>query len=130
LKGREFSLRRAFFAAPFLVGAWFGQGQPNDKAEMWLARNAANGTFQVQFRSCTKGHALDQVETGRWSLVGDIETLQVLSVNGAPLAQAETYKVLSHEAGKQVYRYQATGFVYMSRRVDSNFELPSCEAIS
>jgi hypothetical protein len=123
-------LRRAFLAAPFLVGAWFGQGQPNDKSEMWLARNAPDGTFQVQFRACSKGKALDQMETGRWSLAGDTETLEVLSVNGAPMAQKEIYKILSQDGAKQVYRYQATGFVYSSRRVDGNFEMPSCETIS
>jgi hypothetical protein len=123
-------VRRVFLAAPFLIGSWFGQGQPDDKAEMWLARNAPDGTFEVQFRSCSKGHNLDQVETGRWSLNGDTETLQVLKVNGTPLAQTELYKILSHDAGKQVYRYAVTGFVYTSRRVDDKFELPSCETIS
>ena len=123
-------MRRAFLAAPFLIGAWFGQGQPDNKGEMWLARNFPDGSFQVQFRSCNKGHALDQVETGRWSLNGATETLQVLTVNGAPLAQKELYKVLSHDGAKQVYRYEVTGFVYTSRRVDGKFELPSCETIS
>ena len=123
-------MRQVFLAAPFLVGAWFGQGQPDDKGEMWLAHNAPDGSFQVQFRSCRKGQALDQIETGRWSLNGDTETLQVLTVNGAPLAQKELYKVLSHDGAKQVYRYDVTGFVYTSRRVDDKFELPSCETIS
>ena len=123
-------MKGAFLAAPFLVGAWFGQGQPDNKGEMWLARNAPDGSFQVQFRSCTKGHALDQVETGRWSLNGDREILQVLTVNGAPLTQTELYKVLSHDGAKQVYRYEVTGFVYTSHRVDDKFELPSCETIS
>ena len=123
-------MRRMFLAAPFLIGAWFGQGQPDNKGEMWLARNFPDGSFQVQFRSCNKGHALDQVETGRWSLNGDTETLQVLTVNGAPLAQKELYKVLSHDGARQVYRSEVTGFVYTSRRVDDKFELPSCETIS
>jgi hypothetical protein len=39
-------------AAPFPVGAWFGQGQPHDKSEMWIARMLANGDFRVQFRTC------------------------------------------------------------------------------
>lgn len=123
-------IRIASLAAPFLVGAWFGQGQPNDKSEMWLARNAPDGTFQVQFRACSKGKALDQMETGRWSLNGDTEKLEVLSVNGAPMMQQEIYKILSHDGARQVYRYLATGFVYSSRRVDGKFEMPSCEAIS
>ena len=47
-----------------------------------------------------------------------------------PLAQTELYKVLSHDGARQVYRYEVTGFVYTSRRVDEKFELPSCETIS
>jgi hypothetical protein len=123
-------LSRIFFAAPFLIGAWFGQGQPDDKSEMWLVHNDPDSSFQVQFRACAKGKAMDQMETGRWSLAGDTETLQVLTVNGTPLAQREIYKILSHDGAKQIYRYLATGFVYTSRRVDGDFEMPSCEMIS
>ena len=123
-------LKKIYLAAPFLIGSWFGQGQPDDKSEMWLIRQQANGNFQAQFRTCIKGKAQDDVESGHWSLAGDMETLMVLSVDGKPASQGESYKILSHDAGKQVYRYMASGFVYTSRRVGGDFDLPSCEAIS
>jgi hypothetical protein len=51
---------------------------------MWLIHQQADGAFQAQFRSCFKGKASDGLETGRWSLAGDMETLKVLTVDGAP----------------------------------------------
>jgi hypothetical protein len=105
-------------------------GQPDDKGSMWLIHQAADGTFRVQFRSCVKGKNLDEVETGRWQLTGDVETLHVRSVNGAPASLDDNYRILSHDGQKQVYRFLTTGFVYSSKRVDDTFELPSCETIS
>ena len=70
------------------------------------------------------------METGRWQLTGDVETLHVRSVNGAPASLDDSYRILSHDGQKQVYRFLATGFVYSSKRVDDTFELPSCETIS
>jgi hypothetical protein len=122
--------RNIFFAAPFLVGSWFGTGQPDDRGSMWLIHQMADGTFQVQFRSCVKGKDLDEVETGRWQLNGDTETLFIQTVNGQRAAQADDYKILWHDGGKQIYRFTGTGFVYSSKRVDANFVLPSCETIS
>jgi hypothetical protein len=123
-------LRNIVFAVPFLVGSWFGVGQPDDKASMWLIHQQADGTFQVLFRSCAKGKDLDEIETGRWQLNGDVETLNIQTVNGQRTDQNDEYKILSHDGGKQVYRFTGTGFVYTSRRVDGTFEMPSCETIS
>jgi hypothetical protein len=97
---------------------------------MWLIHQAADGTFRVLFRTCVKGRNLDEVETGRWELNGDVETLHVRSVNGAPASLDDSYRILSHDGQKQVYRFPRTGFVYSSRRVDETFEMPSCETIS
>ncbi len=97
---------------------------------MWLIRQAADGNFTVQFRTCVKGKNRDEIETGRWILNGDVETLQVRTVNGIAVSSNDDYKILSHDAGKQVYRFLGTGFVYTSRRVAPDFEMPDCEAIS
>jgi hypothetical protein len=115
---------------PFLVGSWFGTGQPDDKGSMWLIHMTPDGNFQVLFRSCVKGKGLDEVETGRWQLSGDVETLHIQTVNGAKASQDDSYKILSHDGGKQTYQFLRTGFVYSSRRVDDKFEMPSCETIS
>ena len=118
------------FAAPFLIGSWFGTGQPDDKAAMWIAHMGADGSFAAQFRSCVKGKGLDEIETGRWRLEGDTETININAVNGAPFSRDDVYKILLHDDGKQVYRFLRDGFVFTSRRVDNKFEMPSCDAIS
>ena len=117
-------------AAPFLVGTWYGQGQPYDKHEMWVARMSPDGEFHAQFRTCLKGQAFDQFNSGNWSLEGDVETIVVSKVNDTPSLRTDVYKILSHDSKSQTYRYLPTGFVYTSRRVDDKFELPSCETIS
>jgi hypothetical protein len=129
-KARASDLKQVLFAAPFLIGSWFGTGQPDDKAAMWIAHMGASGAFTAQFRSCVKGHELDEVETGRWHLEGDTETINIQTVNGEALSQEDTYKILSHDSQSQVYRYLRDGFVFTSHRVDDKFEMPSCEAIS
>ena len=113
-----------------MIGSWFGTGQPDDKGSMWLIHQAADGSFMVQFRDCVKGHNLDEIETGRWTLNGDAETLQIRSVNGTAVSQNDNYKILSHDGSKQVYRFLGTGFVYTSKRVAPNFTMPDCETIS
>jgi hypothetical protein len=97
---------------------------------MWIAHMNANGVFAAQFRSCVKGKEFNEVETGRWRLEGDTETINIQTVNGQPWTREDVYKILSHDNQKQVYRYQRDGFVFTSRRVDNKFEMPSCEAIS
>jgi hypothetical protein len=123
-------LRNAFFAAPFLVGSWFGMGQPDDKGSMWLIHQMADGSFHVQFRTCVKGKNFDEVETGHWRLNGDAETLSIETVNGQRTGMTDDYTILWHDGGKQIYRYSGTGFVYTSKRVDEKFEMPDCETVS
>jgi hypothetical protein len=117
-------------AAPFLVGTWFGTGQPNDKSEMWVAHMLPNGDFRAEFRACIKGQAFDANQTGRWSLAGDMETITLITANGQPYTRTDTYKILFQDGKHQTYRYLKTGFVYNSARVDDKFEMPSCESIS
>ena len=123
-------LKNTLLAAPFLVGSWFGTGQPDDRSQMWLAHMLPDGRFEAQFRSCVKGKGMDEVETGRWSLKGDSETIQVMMVNGQPFARRDEYKIEKFDKSSQTYRYLKTGYVYSSRRVADSFEMPSCEAIS
>jgi len=113
-------------APPWLAGFWFGQGQPHDKSEMWLARMAPNGDFRVLFRRCTGNKARDTIETGRWSLTGDLETITISTVAGQFSPRQDTYVILSHTSNKQTYRLDRTGFVYTSMRVSDNFKMPDC----
>ncbi len=123
-------MKNALFAAPFLLGHWFGVGQADDKAAMWIAHMNDNGVFAAQFRSCVKGQDFDEFMTGRWRLEGDTETINIQTVNGKAFTREDVYKILSHDNQKQVYRYVRDGFVFTSRRVNDKFEMPSCETIS
>jgi hypothetical protein len=117
-------------AAPFPVGAWFGQGQPHDKSEMWIARMLANGEFRVQFRTCRKGKATDQFEIGRWVLKDGLETIDIALVNGQPLPRRDQYRILRQDGRMQSYRYLRTGFVFTSRRVTDDYPMPRCDLVS
>jgi hypothetical protein len=113
-------------APSWLAGIWFGQGQPNDKSEMWLARMAPNGDFRVQFRRCRGNKAVDTIETGRWALIGNLETITINTVDGQFSPRQDTYTMLSHTGSKQTYRLDRTGFVYTSSRVSESFKMPDC----
>jgi len=123
-------LAQAAPAAPFPVGTWFGQGQPHDRSEMWLAQMRANGEFRVHFRTCRKGKPLDQFETGRWSLTGDLEAIDIATVNGAPQPRHDEYRILKRGGQSQTYRYLRTGFVFTSTRVVDGYEMPRCDLVS
>src|SRR5471032_1887285 len=51
--------------APWIVGTWYGQGQPYDRSEMWIAQMGADGSFHARFRACRKGKATDATNDGR-----------------------------------------------------------------
>jgi hypothetical protein len=116
--------------APFPVGTWFGQGQPHDRSEMWVARMAAGGGFWVQFRACRKGKSADQFETGRWSLQGGLETIAIATVNGQPQPRQDRYEILHQDGRSQTYRYLRTGFVFTSHRVPDGYKMPRCDLVS
>jgi len=114
----------------WMIGRWFGTGQPNDKSEMWLAQAFADGRFHVQFRRCRQGKAFDTTNDGVWVLDGAKETISIDTVDGQKLMpRHDLYTILSHTPGKQVYRYEGTGFVYTSRKVAANFAMPRCDLV-
>lgn len=116
----------------WMVGAWYGYGQPSDKSSMWLELVAPDGRLHVRHRRCLQGKAFDEVQDGTWSIKGDVITLRIEKVDGEALNPARTdiYRVLSHDNARQTYRYEATGFVYNSRKVDAKFQLPPCDLSS
>jgi hypothetical protein len=118
-------------AAPsYMVGTWFGHGQPQDKTSMYIDRMRADGTWRGEYRTCLKGKAPDQVQAGHWSLVGDILTLQVERVDGQAAPRTDTYKMLSHDAHSQKYLSLGWNFPYTPQRVADDFQMPSCELTS
>ena len=113
----------------YLIGHWFGQGEPNDKSEMWLAHAGANGDFAVQFRACRKGKASDLIQKGTWWFQDGIEYVQITSSNGQIVFNETPYKILAHDGKHQTYS-MPSGFVFRSSRVDANFQMPPCELVS
>jgi hypothetical protein len=118
-------------AASFMVGTWFGHGQPGDKGAMYIDRMHPDGSWRGEYRTCLKGKPSDeQVQEGHWSLAGDIITLQVETVNGQFAPRTDYYKMLAHDARSQKYISDSWNFTYTPQRVADNFQMPSCELIS
>ena len=113
----------------YLTGRWFGQGEPHDKSEMWLAQALGNGDFVVQFRACHKGKASDLHQRGRWWFQDGIEYVQITWSNGQIVFDETPYNILSHDGNHQTYS-MPSGFVFRSSRVDANFHMPECDLVS
>jgi hypothetical protein len=113
----------------YLTGRWFGQGEPHDKSEMWLAQALAGGDFVVQFRICRKGKATDLFEKGKWWFQDGVEYVQITWSNGQIVFEETPYKILSHDGNHQTYS-MPDGFVFRSSRVDANFHMPECDLVS
>ncbi len=107
----------------FLTGFWFGQGEPHDKSEMWLAHASTNGDFAVQFRACRKGKAYDLVQKGKWWFRDGIETVQITWSNGQNVFDETPYKILAHDGNHQTYS-MPSGFVFHSA------QMPDCDLVS
>ena len=112
-----------------LTGHWFGQGEPHDKSEMWLAHTSANGDFAVQFRTCRKGKASDLFQKGKWWFQDGTETVQITQSGNQIMFNETPYKILSHDGKSQTYS-MPSGFVFRSRRVDAKFVMPPCDLVS
>lgn len=113
----------------FLTGHWFGQGEPHDKGEMWLAHAGPDGDFSVQFRSCRKGKHTDLFQKGRWWFQDGIETVQITQSGNQIMLSETPYKILSHDGKSQTYS-MPSGFVFRSKRVDVKFAMPPCDLVS
>ena len=117
-------------AQSYMVGTWFGHGQPEDKSSLYIDRMRADGSWRGEYRSCVRGKAHDQVQEGHWALEGDTLSLRIDRVNGAPEPRTDTYKMLSHSANAQKYVSQGWSFPYTPQRVADDFQMPSCELTS
>jgi hypothetical protein len=118
-------------AQTYMVGTWFGQGQPESKEAMYIDRMRPDGQWRGEYRTCSKGKAIDdQVQTGRWSLQGDILSLKVETVNGQPKARTDLYKMLAHSAKTQKYLSLSWNYPYTPMRVADDFQMPPCALTS
>jgi hypothetical protein len=117
-------------AQGWMIGTWFGHGQPQDKAAMYIDRMRPDGTWRGEYRTCMKGKATDQLQTGRWSVKGDMLTLKVETVDGIAAPRTDTYKMLAHSPASQDYLSTGWNFRYTPQRVADDFQMPSCELVS
>jgi hypothetical protein len=112
-----------------LTGRWFGQGEPHDKSEMWLADLSPDGDITVQFRACRKGKASDHWEKGTWWFANGIETIRITWSDGQTMLRETPYRILSADGKRQTYS-MPDGFVFRSSRVGADFKMPGCELTS
>jgi hypothetical protein len=117
-------------AQAWMIGTWFGHGQPQDKAAMYIDRMRPGGSWRGEYRTCMKGKAVDQVQTGSWSVAGDTLILKVDTVDGIAAPRTDTYKMLAHSPQAQKYLTTAGNFPYTPQRVADDFQMPSCELVS
>lgn len=119
------------WAQSYMVGTWFGQGQPGSKESMYVDRMRADGSWRGEYRTCIKGKSSgDQVQEGRWSLSGDMLILTVEFVDGLRKPRVDNYKMLAHTATSQKYISMGWNFPYTPKKVTDDFQMPSCELTS
>jgi len=118
------------YAQSYMVGTWFGQGQPNSKESMYIDRMRPDGSWRGEYRTCVKGKSSDQVQEGRWLLTGDTLTLKVEMVDGHRAARIDSYKMIAHTATTQKYISQGWDFPYAPQKMADDFQMPSCELTS
>jgi hypothetical protein len=117
-------------AASYMVGTWFGHGQPEDKESMYIDRMRADGSWRGEYRTCVKGKRLDQIQDGHWTLSGDTLSLRVDTVNGVPSPRTDLYKMLAHTATTQKYLSLGWNYPYTPEREPDVFKMPSCHQLT
>ena len=118
------------WAQSYMVGTWFGQGQPNSKESMYIDRIRPDGSWRGEYRTCIKGKSSDQVQEGSWSLSGDTLILKVEFVDGRRAPRIDNYKMLAHTATTQKYVSLGFNFPYTPKKMVEDFQMPSCELTS
>ena len=118
------------YAAPSLVGFWFGQGQPYDKRSMYIDHFMANGKYRSQFRDCLKDKAEDSHEDGTWSVKGDILTINVERHNGVAAPRSETYRLTLVTPTRFKDIYLPLNFPLEEPWVHEKFFMPDCQLVS
>jgi hypothetical protein len=124
------AVQPAHSQAGYMVGTWFGRGQPDDALSMYIDRMRADGSWRGEYRACLHGRPIDQVQTGRWALDGDELLLHVETVDGVKAPRTDAYRMLAHDRRAQKYVALPSGFAYTPRRVEDGYTMPPCDLIS
>ena len=117
-------------AATTLVGTWFGQGEPYDKAQMYLDHFLPNGEIHSQFRTCVKGKATDSTEDGVWKVTGNTLVINVARHDGISAPREDVYRLDLVTPQRFRETYLKLNFPFDERRVPDDFKMPSCELVS
>lgn len=120
----------ALAAPSYMIGTWFGTGQPNDRSSMYIDRMRPDGSWRGEYRTCVRGKAEDLVQEGSWALNGDILVLKVRTVNEFPMPRTDTYRMLQHSPTAQKYLELPMNFAYTPKRVADTFKMPPCDLVS
>jgi hypothetical protein len=120
----------AFAAPSYMIGTWFGTGQPNDRSSMYIDRMRPDGSWRGEYRTCFKGKAQDQIQEGRWALQGDILLLNVHTMDGMPMPRVDRYRMLQHSDKAQKYIELPMQFAYTPTRVPDGYKMPACDLVS
>ncbi|HXM00836.1 MAG TPA: hypothetical protein VN932_12975 [Rhizomicrobium sp.] len=124
-------------AGKFPIGDWYGEGQPGDPNYHWLAHYKPGGVFEIVFRHCISGKALDDNEGGTWSYENGRDRISTLHIEGEATHYVDDYETISNTGRVWKYRMVASlnadapiGFVFTAVRVDASFVLPQCDMSS
>jgi hypothetical protein len=120
----------ALSAPSYMVGTWFGTGQPHDRSSMYIDRMRPDGSWRGEYRTCVKGKAEDLVQEGHWSLSGDMLSLRVERVGGMSMPRTDVYRMLGHSPTAQKYLSLPQNFSYTPSRVADNYVMPPCDLVS
>ena len=122
-------LFRAAAPAPASIAViWYGTVQPDDPALVYIDFFAANVSFISEFRKydgCTI--AWRQIESGTWSMHGDMQVIHKTAVDGEPVDVEQEYRLESVSRTELRARHLPTGYLFVEKRI-ARFAFPNCGA--
>lgn len=124
-------------AADPMIGTWYGEGEPGDAGEVWLAHVLPDGTFKVTFRMCRPESRL-LIDEGTWKVTGQQMIIAYDHGDGQPIHGRDVYQILSSDGHRMQYKLTQSdsapaasiGFVFNSTKVPDDFKIPGCDFIS
>ena len=114
-----------------LLGIWYSGAaaadtlQPGDNVIL----RTSDGRYVSYFRVCKDKQQSELIETGRWSLQGNIETMITETVDGVPADSNDEYYRETYEydmlvGSELTYSSVRVGLVFHERRVDDQTKIP------
>ena len=124
-------------AAESIIGTWFGEGEPGNPNDVWLARVSPDGTFKVTFRMCRPSSTL-LIDEGTWKVTGQQMEIIYTTANSHAVHDRDLYQILSNDGHRMQYKLtqseaapaSSIGFVFTSNKVADDFQIPGCDFVS